>query len=532
MATRTRYVAIFLTALVGILHLYYAFHAGGLWRDEAQAVAMASMPSISEIWVHLEHESFPMLWLLIVRAYESIGADEDLFFRLLGCLVGLSLVAALWINARQLNFHCPLVSLALLGFSPTVILWGDSMRAYGFGTVLILLTFAMVWKVVTSPSPKNVSLAAFLAICSVQALYHNAVLLLSIGMAGTVVASYNRHWFRAAIVIGIGIVAAVSLIPYLDTVQGRKEWSIIFTTAQFDLPWYWTKISGALSSAGPGMQWVWVVLLILAMLVAVFSLIQIWDSQEKQHQDLALFCLTTLVISIPGYFLFLKILGYPTQPWYYLALMAIVALAVDGVLSIVDDRRPVVQGRWWIALGVALWSLAPIWNAVQTRQTNIDLIAAKLQQSAVPGDMILMAHWYYGVSFDRYYTGSVPWMTLPPIRDHRIHRYDLLKAQMATTDPIQPVLDALTNTLKSGKRVYVVGSLVAPTEGTLPPLLKPAPFDTYGWNEEAYSTSWRLQAGHFLQTHALRAEFYALPESYRINPYENVGLKVVQGWQD
>lgn len=107
MATRTRYVAIFLTALVGILHLYYAFHAGGLWRDEAQAVAMASMPSISEIWVHLEHESFPMLWLLIVRAYESIGADEDLFFRLLGCLVGLSLVAALWINARQLNFHCP-----------------------------------------------------------------------------------------------------------------------------------------------------------------------------------------------------------------------------------------------------------------------------------------------------------------------------------------------------------------------------------------------------------------------------------------
>ena len=530
--TGTWLVACLLTGLLGFLHLYYAFYAGALWRDEAHTVAIARLPSVADIWASLEFESYPVLWVLVVRGFESFGTFADQGFRLLGCLVGMGLIAALWVNARLLKFNFPLVSLTLLGFSPTVVLWGDSMRAYGFGTALILLTFAMIWKIVISPSKRNIALATIVAICSVQTLYHNAVLLFAIGMAGTAVALYNRHWFRAALVIGIGIVAAISLIPYLSVIQSRNEWSIVFAGSQFDLPWFWMKISEALSSAGSGMHWIWVVLLLFAVLVAVFSLIHTRDSKEGRHRDLALYCLTALVISIPGYFFYLKILGYPTQPWYYLALLACVALAVDGILSTVDEAWPTVRGRLMIALGIALWSLTSLWDAVNTRMTNIDLIAANLQLSAVPGDMILVTPWYLGVSFDRYYTGSVPWMTLPPISDHRIHRYDQLKTQMASTAPIQPVIEALAKTLKSGSRVHVVGNLVAPPEGTLPPVLKPAPFDAYGWSEGAYTTSWRLQAGHFLQTHGLKTEFYALPASYRVNPYENVGLEVVQGWQD
>ena len=45
------------------------------------------------------------------------------------------------------------------------------------------------------------------------------------------------------------MVAAASLIPYLDAIQNRKEWSIIFASSQFDLPWYWTKISEAMNAA-------------------------------------------------------------------------------------------------------------------------------------------------------------------------------------------------------------------------------------------------------------------------------------------
>jgi hypothetical protein len=152
--------------------------------------------------------------------------------------------------------------------------------------------------------------------------------------------------------------------------------------------------------------------------------------------------------------------------------------------------------------------------------------------SSGAADTILVAPWYFGITFQRYYDGSSPWITLPPISDHKMHRYDLLKAQMAASNPMGPVFDAMTSSLRSGNRVWIVGGLSFPPPGSSPRVLAPAPQESFGWDEDTYAASWSNQAAYFLQTHALTAEEVPLPADQIISRYEDGGLMVVRGWQD
>src|SRR5207248_6219387 len=47
--------AVLLTVAVGGLHLLRLLHAGGLWRDEAAAVALATLPTVREIAPSFQH---------------------------------------------------------------------------------------------------------------------------------------------------------------------------------------------------------------------------------------------------------------------------------------------------------------------------------------------------------------------------------------------------------------------------------------------------------------------------------------------
>lgn len=112
--------------------------SGALWRDEANTVALITFPSLSDVWKNLQFDSFPMLWLLVLRGFSAaVGPMNDHAFRSLGFMIGLAMVGALWFYARTLRQSYPLISLALFAMSPSVIIWGDSLRGYGFGIVLI-----------------------------------------------------------------------------------------------------------------------------------------------------------------------------------------------------------------------------------------------------------------------------------------------------------------------------------------------------------------------------------------------------------
>ena len=305
---------------------------------------------------------------------------------------------------------------------------------------------------------------------------------------------------------------------------------MIITVPEFDLSRFWEPLSAALSSSGPGLSWVWLALIVAAV---VGVAVRFWSDSSRKNErlDAGLYCLISLLVAIPAFFGFLRILRYPTQPWYYIPLIGVVAVAIETALH-------AVAGAWWkspariaLALAVVLGSLGPAWNVVHLRQTNLDLVAARLNAEARAGDVVLVVPWYFGITFQRYYHGSASWITLPPIEDHRFHRYDLVKSQMAAANPMESAFAAMTDALKAGNRIWIVGQLPALPSGQRPPFLVPAPFGSVNWDETAYLNSWSLQTVDFVRTNALTSEELPVSAKAPVNWYECVRLVVVQGWR-
>lgn len=552
---------VLLTALLAVaLHLRFVSHVGGLWRDEANSVHLATLPSFGEVLRFLDFDSFPILFFALLRGWSGVfGSDNDTALRALGGIIGLGVLGALWFNARAFGIRWPVLSLALIGLNPMLIRYGDSTRAYGLGILLILLTFRSFWRLVDKPSPpdaRRVLAAATLALLSVQCLYYNSVLLLAIAAGTFAVAVRRRAWQTVGIVLGIGLLSAASLLPYVPMMRRMKEWTFMVSYPA-DLAWLWKRVCEVLGAPDPLGIWLWLGLFFVSLaVVAGLAALQFChgfarrqingeDTEPNRVQpsslpDTALFAAVALVVGVIGYAAFLRMLHYYTQPWYYITLVAFVACALDvlfGVWPAANHRiLPLLMRSSRLAAGLALLCFTglPDWEEMPTRHTNVDLLAGRLRPLAASGDVILISRWECAIPLARYYRGPAEIISLPPIADHRFHRYDLVLRQMMTPDPLRPVLARLEEVLQSGHRVFIVGRLNFPDAGHILPIQPPAYRDAGGtWHVGPFGSVWELQAGELLHAHAVRGGPVAvpIPGNARVNGFEDLELGVAEGWR-
>jgi hypothetical protein len=448
--------------------------------------------------------------------------------------------------------------LALIGLNPMIIRYGDSTRAYGLGILLILLTFRSFWRLVDKPSPpdaRRVVTAAALSLLSVQCLYYNSVLLLAIAVGTMAVAARRRAWKTVGLVLGIGILAAASLLPYVPMMRRMRDWTFLVSYPA-DLPWLWKRICEVLGSPDPLGIWLWLGLLFVglgavasvagARLSRGFTRRQTMpetSNLEKPHSltDGVLFAATALIVGIIGYAAFLRALHYYTQPWYYITLVAFAACALEVIfrawlVTAKNRSLPLFlrSSRLVAALGLLCFAALPDWEEMPVRHTNVDLLAARLRSMASSGDVILVRPWHCAIPLSRYYHGPAEIITIPPIDDHRFHRYDLVLRQMMTPDPLQPVFARLEEALRSGHRVFIAGALPFPPAD--PPLSSPPPAyrDASGkWHGRKYLTIWDLQIGQFLAIHAARGVITKIPTpgDAQVQEFENLPLGVVEEWR-
>jgi hypothetical protein len=489
--------ALLLVGLVG-MHVEFARNAGGLWRDEAHTARLAMQTSsLEELRFGHERDSFPFLSTLVLKGWMSTewGAS-DAGLRSFGALIGLGILAALALAAQQLGGHTPLIPWVLLGLSPLLIRVGDSIRAYGLGLLLVLLTLPAVWRVVRAPTPRSIALAAVLSILSVQCLYQNAPLLLGIGLGGAAACLSNGQPRRAALVLGIGALAALSMLPYLEVIARASEWGVLVQTPTGPAEIGATLLAALSSPSGVAFG-AWIAAGLSAAAVAGFA-----RRAVSLATDQALFCVVTILVGSFSYVGLLLTASAHMQPWYFLPPLVIAAVCLNGVLGSGRGARSVLA-RVTVALALAALLAPDTWRALQPRQTNIDLIAAKLEVDAAPGDLIVVTPWYLGIGFDYYYGGRAPWTPLPPLSDRSLHRFDLLKAELAKPDPIRPVLAQMEAVLGAGQAVWVVGKLPS-TGGNAPEPLGAAPHPVYGWAIGAWEASWARRTAHFLSEQGAR----------------------------
>ncbi len=524
--------ALAMTVLLIVVHVVVLLHAGALWRDEVNAVNLATQPSLAGVWALSEYDSFPMLWPLVLRGWVALGLGAtDLGLRALGLIVGLGLLAMLWSSARRLGHGIPIVSLLLFAASPTTFQVGDSVRGYGCGVVLMLFALTSIWRVVGEPRFGRIAVAAVAAILSVHALYYNSVILFALGMGGVAVGLHRRARTTVVVMLGIGALAAVSMLPYLLTMLRMKRWTGL-VNVPIDLPWIAGKFYEAVAGSGGFVIWVWGALFVLALGVWCWHAFSSDASGSQTDKDLARFLGTAVVIGVVCYAWFLKVLSYSTEPWYYVTIMALLAVSFDAAIQLaVRDR-----GWWRVARIVAFVVVAVlisgnVWRAAHVRRTNVDLLAARLEAVSPRDDLIVVYPWWPGMTFARYYKGPTPWVTLPDIPEHDLHRYDAVKGKMLEPESIKPVLERIANTLQAGQRVWLVGGLGFLSPGEEPGYLPPPPQGPQGWNEIPYLVLWSRQAASLIQRRAGRISEVAVPAGGPVSHYENLPLFVAQGWR-
>lgn len=529
-----RVAALLLTAALVWLHFFFATHAGGLWRDEVNLVNLSGRASFGD----MARDSFPVLMPLSVRGWSALGmgrSDEGL--RFLGALIGLGLVASLWVSARATRHTPPLLSLTLLALNSTVIVYGDSLRGYGLGSMLMVLTVGAAGAWLRKATPARAGWLALSAVLSVQALYQNAVFVGAICLGSWVVCARRRAGRAALLVLGAGVAAALSLLPYLPIlVSGRSSMEVLRTSLRFK--YLLENVAVAAGFPLPQYAWVWLLLAVMVVVGAIFrrrSGTSVPQGHDEAADDMRLFAATTLLTGCAGFWGFLWLAGLTTQPWYFVPLLALVAACFDaGLPSLSRLRRVVFLG---LVVGTALIA-APVahHDLSLSRFTNVDRLSRRLTAEASPDDFVLVTPWYCGISFERYFKSPTPWTTLPPLADHSTHRYDLVRSQMQDTNAIQPVLDQVAATLRSGRRVWVVseaGLMDIPEPGTPSPYhLPPPPLPNWGWSGVPYTLQWVSQTAHFLGNHSRQFERVKDPEPGKQRLTENLDLFVASGWRD
>ena len=126
----SEWLVVVVIALIALgLHLRFVTHVGGLWRDEANSIQLSSLPSFAQVWQHLDFDSFPILFFAVLRAWTGIFGHSDTALRGLGLLIGLAVLIAMWINARAVGAHLPVLSFALIGLNPMIIALHDARAA-------------------------------------------------------------------------------------------------------------------------------------------------------------------------------------------------------------------------------------------------------------------------------------------------------------------------------------------------------------------------------------------------------------------
>jgi hypothetical protein len=398
--------------------------------------------------------------------------------------------------------------------------------------LFILLTLGLIWRLVRAPGRSSFLTAGLAAVLSVQTLYHNAFLVLAACLAGGVVCARRRQWKTAALVLGVGLLAAASLAPYVPLLVRAQEYTALFKMG-FQPDRVWATLAFALGSGLNWPLWGWFGLAPFVLGAGWVALLERGKGSPVGCRDLPVFAAFALVAGIACFFAFLRLSEFPTQPWYFLPLMVFAASAMDAALA--DWCR---RFRAWPTVFIAVMVCVPfpaILKLAKYRQTNIDLITAELRQQAKPGDLILVSPFFLGITFDRYFKGQAAWTTLPPVDDHRFLRLDQFKQALCSKPLLQSVLDRVARTLATGHTLWLVGDWPPQKPGeTAPPELPdpPPPGQPFGFAEGSRCTrAWERQTVFLIATRAERAGVVPVQPATLVSETEKVRLIRATGWR-
>jgi hypothetical protein len=515
-------VGVLLSLTAVALGVRFGISAGGLWRDEVSTVNLALRPTYRQVLESLHFDSAPALYPTLLRLWLAPGfSDQDEALRMLGVVMTIAAVAVVWLTARALGVAVPLLALSLFAVHGLVVQTVSSVKPYGVGAVLALAAFGAAAGLTAAPTVTRLIVAAVLAVASVQAGYQNVAVIVpaTLVMAGF---ALRRDRRTALMLAGIAALAFVSVLPYAPMLSRSQQWRAL-VQGQITPTAVAAALERAFSDRNAWVAMVWVATGALAIYVAVRA----WRTRPR---DPVSSIVAAAAVSVASLVPFLMLAGRPPQPWHCVHVLGVAALAVDVAWA---STGWLMRPRIVVAVAAALAILPGAVERTGIRQTNLDRVARTLEQVVKPRDLVVVNPWWLGLPFTRYYHGPARFVTLPPIDDLTVHRYDLLRARMMSPAPLAPLHTAIVDTLQQGGRVWLVGGFkpffVAP--GEQPVLLPPAPGAPSGWSDLAYANAWATQTGYLVQNAARTWRVMPSLDEGKVQPLEQVSVILVEGFR-
>lgn len=489
------WVACGMTVILLVGHILRLLSAGGLYRDEANSIYLATEVSVRENFTKLQFDSCPCAWFALLRSWHAIGFGQtDLGWRTLGFVIGVSLVGMTWLASRTLagtnERRAPVTALFLIGFCPATLTVGDSLRSYGLGMCCSVATLMVTWRAIQKPCATRWAVAAAVYCLAVHVAFHNAMSVLAVGLAAACVGAWRRSPLQIVMPLTAGAVAGATLAVYIPVFRGIDEWAYLLKQP-VDLGILLSRWIDSLhvvgrAQAGDGMsmttaQKVSAAAIWLGFLGAAFvlSLGGAWrhfgtpatdravgartDKDDLvRSRELLFFVTVALLVFVPAYLWVLYSRGWMPAPKYYLVAIAFTAVVIDAALRLGSARFGSATAGIVLAAAVLAAVTSPaVFEGARTRWTNIDLAAKVINEKAKDGDLVIVAPWELGVSFSRYCRPGITWMTLPPLSDNTIHRYDLYRDVIKNPAAGTEICRTVRRMSVNGGDVWYVGSELA-----------------------------------------------------------------------
>lgn len=436
---------------VVVIQAMWMLRAGPLWRDEIGAVGIAVVEPLSTMFSDLLFDSFPIGHYLLMRAWMEAFSATDTSLRVFGMVVAIVPVAIVWWAARVTNVHAPLLALSLYLLHPIVIRYSSSIRAYGLGMALCLATWVLIWKVTRDGGPGNWASASVAALLSVHVSYQNWFFLAAMCTASAIVSARIGQRRRAVGVFAIGLSCAVTVIPYLSIVERAGAWNELarLGLSPLLLAQHWQRFFG-LAGTPHLLAWMAVTGIVLWRGVVAWQR----SLEDAKSRDVLFASLTAILVTV-AFGAFLLVLGFLVNPWYFLPWVAIAAVAAEPavVATLHGWVRPALAA---VAVIVALTTVPAIRSNLSMQYTGVVDIAKVVEARAEDRDLVIVYPWEFGITFNRYYGGRTEWKTMPPIMDHRWHRYDQYAEVLRSGTELEPFLAEIDRVLESGGRIWLI----------------------------------------------------------------------------
>lgn len=515
-------LALLLAVAIIALMAVRGISAGALWRDQCGTTQLALMP-LGELLRNFDHQTLPPLLPLVYRLYLKIFGSADSTTQWFRFIAAAALIGAALVGRRMNRGQPPLFLLALFGLNSVFLYWG------GYTVTAVSITFVSLLAAGLLFEPSKVRGAGFAiaAFISVQLLINNLLLLVVLSVSAIIACLFRSSYKLALFFASVLIVCALSDVVYLH-IYAAADWRILLKRPM-TFGWLWPQIRGAFGEPPRLMLSLWAFVFVATLIAAGWRLITTWRGGDEGRCRLSIFAILAALAAPTVYCLSFLLSGIEAaESRHFLAMLAVLAPNFDLVVAHLANYAWARSLR--IALGVTVLAIVPFasWKTITQRQTNIDLVAHKIEQEAGPNDLVIVNPWSVGISFNRYYHGPARWLTVPNISDHRIHRYDLVKEKMTSTTPLEDLKHEIVTTLHSGNRVWVVGTLSPPENPGVPLFPFPAPDPEFGWRHMIYREAWTRQLRDFMNQHARRARCLIEPMA-NVNPLENVPLWLVEG---